>query len=111
MTDAAFWAKLAVGVAGVALTLAGAMWADLRRRVARIEGTLEKKADRCDMQQRRSDIKELFETTTEVKIDVATIKQQVNQFASDLESEKRTRAEINKEIMHELRLIREKIRA
>jgi len=108
--DLTLWGKIAAWMAGTAVTLTAVVWGDMKRRVGKVEKNLECKANKTEMEHRRTDIGKLFETTVQIQIDIATIKQQVSRVGSDMESEKRTRTEINREILAELRTILDKIK-
>ena len=59
--DPDLWSKLATGAAGLAATLAGVVWGDMRHRIGKVESTVSKKADKEEMDRQRNNVDSLFE--------------------------------------------------
>lgn len=118
--DPNFWSKTAAAAAAIASALAAAVWGDMKMRVGKVESKLDGKADQTEMDTQRKNITKLFEGQASLKdfvhLEVKELGRQVTQmekvairleeqmgrFASDIESEKRTRAEANRQINDKL---------
>lgn len=104
--DAGFWKWLF----GIGTSVVAAAWGAVKY----VEAKIEKKADKAVVDNQRGDIKELYERTDTLKAtlneELREIGNQINQvekstirleeqmlrYSSDIESEKRTRAEVNR---------------
>ena len=102
---------LVLAILGVVYTLAivfGAqVWLDMRRRVELVEA---RKAEHDEVDELRTELRSLAEdvkrgndATHIINVSMARLIEQVARIVSDIESEKRTRAESSKALMDEIR--------
>ena len=117
MAEFTSWQQAATVLAGLAATLIGLIWRDLRVRIDALERQMTLKADACelheqrveimhDLDKQRAQIVDLNKSSHAIDISLATIKEQNARVVSDLESEKRTRNEANNRIFNQLEKIR-----
>jgi len=95
------WGAVAgAGVTMIAalLGLAGIAWKAIHDRMAAQKLVIEGKADLDELNRQRDHVGNIFEKLGLVEREVTEIKTQMGRVVSDIESEKRTRSETNKEI-------------
>lgn len=118
--DPGFWIDATKWLLGLLAAVIGVVWTDLKFKVIRLEDKLEGKAEDEEMSKQRINIAELFRgqgqikeainvefrevgrQITNVEKTVISLEGQIGRFASDIESEKRTRSEANRQINQKL---------
>ena len=63
--DPDLWSKIATGAAGVAASLAGLVWGDMKHRLNSIESVIYKKAEKEEMDRQRDNVNTLFDKLDE----------------------------------------------
>jgi hypothetical protein len=91
----------------IALAFGAQVWLDLRRRTEKNE---HEKAERSEVDELRTELRMLADdsrkasnSTHQINVAIARLTEQIARVVSDIESEKRTRAESSKALLEEIR--------
>ena len=100
--DPSIWEKGATWIAAAAASLVALVWGDMKHRVGGVERALNNKADKQEVDRQRGHVEKIFERLGTVELTAAEIRQQILRYSANLESEKRSRAEANRELNDKL---------
>ena len=100
--DAGLLEKAVTWIAAGAASLVGLVWGDMKHRVGKVEKALEFKAEKNELDRQRGHVEKIFDRLGRVELAAAEIRQQMLAYTSDIESEKRTRAEANRALNDKL---------
>lgn len=99
-----------VGGLGSAITIAGTWaWNHTHKLIADTNMEVDKKADKDEMLTQRRHVERIYDNLKTIEVSAAHIHEQMARVTSDMESEKRTRANATNAIMEELRSIRSSV--
>lgn len=94
--------KVALGVAGGAVTVGGWLFHRVVKehddKIAALTKSIEDKVDQDDHDRQRDHVVEIFKRLGSIDVSNAEIRAQMSRFASDIESEKRERADVSREL-------------